>query len=105
MYWKMMSLIKFLCLLLYGMALAGWIGMWTGPAAVVTQIVAILLLGMHAIEVLAAFRLVRRYPGDLTTSVVLTLLFGLLHLWPLKQKAERAVDGCPESASDGVSKE
>ena len=86
----MMSLLRFFCLLLYGMALAGWIGMWTGPAAVVTQIVALLIVGIHVVEVLVAFRLVRRYSGGLATSIVLTLLFGLLHLRPLILQAKRA---------------
>ncbi|HZW19761.1 hypothetical protein [Noviherbaspirillum sp.] len=101
----MMGLIKFSCLLLYAMALAGWTGMWTGPAAATTQIVALLILGVHVIEVFIAFKLVRRYPGSLATSVVLTLLFGLLHLRPLEQQARRMARSDKEVGSHGVGKD
>jgi len=86
-----MRWIKFSCLLLYGMALAGWLGVWSGDSAIATQLVATLILAVHAIEVVIAFKYVRLYQGPLAMSVVLTLLFGLLHLRPLEQRARRGV--------------
>lgn len=50
---------------------------------------ALLLLGIHALEVLFAFKHVRLYKGPLAVSVVLTLLFGLLHWKPLAQASAK----------------
>jgi uncharacterized protein YhhL (DUF1145 family) len=40
---------------------------------------ACLLLGIHALELIVFFKRVRWYRGSLGVSMVLTLLFGLLH--------------------------
>lgn len=85
-----MMWIKLSCPLLYGTALAGWAAVWSGDLASATQIVAVLILAVHAVEVLIAFRYVRLYRGPLAMSVMLTLLFGLLHLRPLERQARRA---------------
>lgn len=45
---------------------------------------ACLLLGIHAIELIVFFNRVRWYHGALGVSMVLTLLFGLLHWKPLQ---------------------
>lgn len=81
---------KLLCLLLYGFALAAWIGVWAGGSALATQTVATVILTVHAFEALVALKYVRRYRGSLVISIVLTLLFGLLHVMPLIREARRA---------------
>jgi hypothetical protein len=67
--------------------LAGWL-----PADSFnrTPLVAAVLLGLHALELLFMFRHVRLYKGPLAVSVVLTLLFGLLHWKPLADAQARS---------------
>lgn len=93
---------KILCLLLYGLAVAGCTGVWSGDAASAIQAVVILILAVHAFEVLIAFRYVRLYRGRLATSVLLTLLFGLLHLRPLQRQARRAAQVSATGSDKGV---
>jgi uncharacterized protein YhhL (DUF1145 family) len=76
-------------LLLYGAALAAQAGLWTGSAAVIVRNVAAVMLLAHAIETVVAFRYVRRYRGALAVSIVLALLFGLLHILPLARQSSR----------------
>ena len=83
-------LLKSACLALYLMALAriaGWL-----PDAMFARLplIAALLLLAHVAELALMFRHVRRYPGPLATSVVLTLLFGLMHWKPLADAHHRA---------------
>jgi uncharacterized protein YhhL (DUF1145 family) len=52
------------------------------------QIGALVLLAVHALEVVLFFRWVRLYRGPLALSVLLTLLFGFVHWLPLKKHAE-----------------
>jgi hypothetical protein len=85
-------LLRALCLLVYALAaakLAGWL-----PAGTVerTPLVAGALLAVHAAELVFKFRQVRLYPGPLAVSIVLTLLFGLLHWKPLADQAARQPD-------------
>lgn len=49
--------------------------------------VALVLLVIHAIEVVVVFKYIRLYQGPLALSIVLTLLFGLLHWKPLANQA------------------
>jgi hypothetical protein len=76
---------KLACLALLGLGLtdAVWPGLLALPFDPVRA--ALLLLGIHALAVLFAFKHVRLYKGPLAVSVVLTLLFGLLHWKPLAQ--------------------
>lgn len=48
---------------------------------------ALILLAIHMAELLFVFKHVRLYPGPLPVSVLLTLLFGLLHWKPLADAA------------------
>ena len=80
---------KLACLLLLGLGLtdALWpdlLGLPFEPTRA-----ALLLLGIHALEVLFAFKHVRLYKGPLAISVVLTLLFGLLHWKPFAQASAK----------------
>jgi hypothetical protein len=76
---------KLACLALFGLGLteAMWPDLLDLPFD--APLAAVLLLGIHALEVLFAFQHVRLYKGPLAISVVLTLLFGLLHWKPLAQ--------------------
>ena len=50
----------------------------------------LVLLGAHALEVLAFRKQVALYSGPFAVSAVLTLLFGFLHWKPLADRAARA---------------
>lgn len=68
---------------LYLLAIAGrWVELPWHSGAVLQRVAAIVLI-VHAVELLWAWRHVKRYAGPLTVSVVLTLLFGLFHWRPL----------------------
>lgn len=82
----MMFALKVQCLLLYVLGLADWLGVWPYGAAAVA---AALVLAVHALEAVLAFRHVRLYRGPLFVSLLLTLLFGLLHVMPLARQARR----------------
>ena len=84
-----MSLVmKIACLAVYALGLAGLLGLVHGPAATVGEIVSIALLGVHALELLFAFRFLHRHRGSMAASIALSMLFGVLHWAPLaRQKA------------------
>ena len=75
------------CLAIYALALAGLAGLLPSGLSGAVQVIAAALLVVHVAELVFAFRHVRRYQGVLAVSVLLTLLFGLLHWWPLKKSA------------------
>ncbi len=76
-------LLRALCLLVFAAALAKLAGLLPGAGLDHAPMVAGLLLALHAAELLFVFKLVRLYQGALAVSVLLTLLFGLLHWKPL----------------------
>lgn len=81
----MTNAIKAACLALFILAA---IGQWLAlpPSAVsMLRSAALILLGLHALEVMVAFKFVRRHPGPLLDSIGLTLLFGLGHWLPLRK--------------------
>ncbi|MCS0582666.1 hypothetical protein NX784_13780 [Massilia pinisoli] len=84
-----MRALKLACLALYGLALAALAGIWTGTGAVAVRDLALVILAAHAVETGVAFRFVRRYRGALALSVLLALLFGLLHIVPLARQSAR----------------
>lgn len=86
----MIYCIKLSCLLIYGLALAGWAGAWTGGAATACGLAALVLLAAHVVEGAVGFKYVRLYRGPLAVSMLLTLLFGILHLLPLARRAKRS---------------
>ena len=53
------------------------------------QRISLILLAVHAVEAVVMFKDVRRYHGALGTSIVLSLLFGLLHWLPLRKAAQK----------------
>jgi uncharacterized membrane protein (UPF0136 family) len=82
-------LLRALCLLAYATALAKLAGLLPAGTFDRAPMVAGVLLALHAAELLFMFRHVRLYRGALAVSVLLTLLFGLLHWKPLADQAAR----------------
>ncbi|MES2362033.1 MAG: hypothetical protein V4646_09530 [Pseudomonadota bacterium] len=82
----MFLFLKVVCLAIYALAIAGLAGpaglLPDGFAHTIRNIAAVMLI-VHALELLLMFKHVRLYRGLLATSVLLTLLFGLLHWKPL----------------------
>ncbi len=76
------------CLLAYALGIAAFAGLIHGALAAAAAIVTLALLGLHALELLFAYRFLHRHPGSMGMSVVLALLFGVLHWAPLARKAK-----------------
>ena len=71
------------CLVAYALGIAAFTGLIHGPFAAAAAIATIALVGLHAFELLYAYRFLHRYKGSMGTSVALALLFGVLHWAPL----------------------
>jgi uncharacterized protein YhhL (DUF1145 family) len=83
-------LFRALCLLVYTMAIAKLAGLLPAGTFDRAPLVAGVLLLLHAAELVVVFKHVRLYRGPLAVSVLLTLLFGLLHWKPLADRQARA---------------
>lgn len=85
----MFFVMKAALLAIYALAVIGWAD-FAGllPAGLAGRMgnIALVILAVHALELLFAFRHVRRYQGPLAVSVLLTMLFGMLHWKPLADK-------------------
>lgn len=79
----MFLVLKAVCLAIYALAIAGLAGLLPDGFAHTMRNIAAVMLIVHALELLLMFKHVRLYHGLLATSVLLTLLFGLLHWKPL----------------------
>lgn len=79
----MNNIIKGLCLAVYILAAIG--GFLMLPPGLVggLQVAALVLLAAHALEILVAYKSIKRYSGPLIDSIALALLFGYLHWKPL----------------------
>jgi hypothetical protein len=86
----MFAVLKLGCLIIYALALASLAGLLPAGVGGTIQNVALVLLALHALELVLMFRHVRLYRGPLVVSVLLTLLFGLLHWKPLADAAAKA---------------
>lgn len=84
----MFLILKLSLLGLYAAALAGFAGLLPTGAADRLQNISLVLLAIHAVELLVMFKHVKRYRGPLAVSILLTLLFGLLHWQPLAKQAK-----------------
>lgn len=82
----MNDILKASCLAIYFLAILAAAGTLPDGLASVMQWIAVLLLAGHVLELAVAFKAVRRYPGPLIDSIALTLLFGLLHWRPLRER-------------------
>lgn len=85
-----MLILKAACLAIYGLALAGWAGFLTSGLSAVVPLIAVVFLAVHALELVFAFKYVRRYHRSLTASMLLTMLFGVLHWVPLVKQSKKA---------------
>ncbi|MFT5643738.1 MAG: hypothetical protein ACI83P_001285 [Janthinobacterium sp.] len=79
----MMIMAKAACLAIYAMALMALTGLYSSALAGTIETIALVLLVIHALELVFVFKHVRLYRGSLAVSMVLTMLFGLLHWKPL----------------------
>jgi uncharacterized protein YhhL (DUF1145 family) len=76
------------CLGAFALALLSlvWALPWgLGP---VMQNIALALLVIHVLEAIVAFKYIKTYQGPLWHSLLLALLFGLLHWLPLARAAK-----------------
>ncbi len=73
-------------LALYALAIAALLVPMPWGSGPVVQRIALITLAIHVLELLFVFKYVKAYAGPLATSVVLTLLFGLLHWLPIKNR-------------------
>jgi uncharacterized protein YhhL (DUF1145 family) len=69
---------------LYAAAVGHWAGLIPAGAFPLATTLAVVFIVLHALEVPIFWQRVKRYRGPLAVSVILTLLFGLLHLTPLR---------------------
>ncbi|MES2415332.1 MAG: hypothetical protein V4614_16145 [Pseudomonadota bacterium] len=81
--------IKAALVALYIAALAAYAGLVPAAAAGRLQNIALVILALHVVEMLVMFKHVRRYKGPLAVSMLLALLFGLLHWKPLADAHKR----------------
>jgi len=79
---------KIACLAAYALGFCALVGLVHGPLASAAAIVTIVLLGVHALELLYAFRFLHRHRGSMAASLALALLFGVLHWAPLARRPE-----------------
>lgn len=79
----MSSWVKGSLLAIYILAAVGGLLMLPERLVDGLQIAALVLLAAHMLEILVAFKSIRRYQGPLIDSLALTLLFGFLHWKPL----------------------
>lgn len=86
----MMTFLKAGCIAIYLLAVTSLfvpLPWGTGP---LLQFVSVALIAVHGLELVFAYRYVKSYKGALLTSVVLALLFGLLHWMPLAKARQKA---------------
>ena len=83
--------LKAACMGVYVLALAGLADLLPADLAATAQQLALVLILVHALELVVMFKHVRLYRGSLVVSVVLTLLFGLLHWRPLAKAAAKKI--------------
>ena len=73
-------------LALYALAIAAIVAPLPWDIGPVVQRIALITVAIHVIELVLVFKYVKAYAGPLANSVVLTLLFGLLHWLPIKNR-------------------
>ena len=84
----MFFVLKAVCLGIYALAMAGLAGLLPSGLAGSMQTIALVMLAVHVVELAVMFKHVKRYPGPLAISILLTMLFGLLHWKPLADAAK-----------------
>ena len=79
----MNTFLKANCLGAYALALLSLAVPLPWGLGPVMQKLALALLGIHVLETIAAYKHIKTYKGPLWQSVLLALLFGLMHWLPL----------------------
>lgn len=92
------TLLRGLCLLAYAAALAHAAGLLPPDALSRAPWVAALLLALHLAELPLALKHLRLDARPLALGLLLTLLFGVLHWWPLARSASASANasGAPK---------
>ncbi len=80
----MFTVLKAMCLAVYGLAIAANYIAMPGWLASGAQTLAVIMIGLHVIETFFFWRYVKMWQGPLVVSVALTLLFGILHWKPMQ---------------------
>ena len=88
----LVKVLQGLCLGLYAMGFAALTGLWLGEGAVLCMRASLAMLAVHVVELVWARRWLALHPGPRWVSVLLTVLFGVLHWWPLKVRASQVPD-------------
>lgn len=85
----MINFLKLNILVLYALAIAGLVTeLPFGLSTNLRNITGVMLL-IHVVEIIAARKYLTLYRGSRFDSIVLGLLFGLLHFKPLKDRQQR----------------
>ena len=86
----MLNMLKAGCIAIYALAIAAlFVDLPMGSGAWLQRL-AIAFLVVHVLEAVVAFKHVRAYRGPLAKSLLLTLLFGVLHWQPLAKASNAA---------------
>lgn len=85
-----MTLLKAGCLATYALAGAALAGLYGGPLAAAAQVGAAALLVAHLLELPFAYRHLGAHPGPFWSSLLQSLLYGLMHWWPLARRRRDA---------------
>ena len=85
----MRTTFKLLLIATYALSVVSLFGVMPADLSQLLQRISLILLVIHAIELLVMRKTIRTYPGPLAVSVLLTLLFGLLHWKPLADAQRR----------------
>lgn len=86
----MRTTLKLLLIATYALTIVSLFGVLPADLGHLLQRISLILLVIHAVELLLMFKTIRTYKGPLLASVVLTLLFGLLHWKPLADAQRQA---------------
>jgi len=82
----MKTFLKANCIALYLLAIGALFTELLWGSGPYLQRLALALVAVHAIETVVAFKHVKAYRGPLWASIALSLLYGLLHWWPLAKR-------------------
>lgn len=77
------------CIAVYAAGAGGAVGMLPAEAAPPSVAVALFVLTAHAVELAVFWRRLALYPGAPGVAIVLALLFGSLHWFPLLEAERR----------------
>ncbi len=86
----MMNFFKAGCLGIYLLAVLSVFLTLPWGSGPLLQKLALVLIAVHALESVFAFKYIKTYPGPLHRSLALALLFGLLHWMPLAKASKAA---------------